>query len=104
LAEIGLIWLIQTLPMQITLPLNPTEQLSRVRLPLVPGEQPQAGLDDFARGPETGCRHRLGKELVVDLDVGPHRATPLMCKLLTKIAHTGLSAQAVARAPYRFSP
>jgi hypothetical protein len=59
--------------MQIALPLNPTEQLSGIGLPLVPGEQPQAGLDDLALGPEASCRHRLGEERVVDLDVGSHR-------------------------------
>jgi hypothetical protein len=69
----GLVRLIQPFSMQITLPADAAEQRSRVRLPLVPCDQPQARLDGLALGLRAGDRHRLGEERIVNLDAGSDR-------------------------------
>jgi hypothetical protein len=55
--------------MQIALPSDAAKQPLGIGLPLLPSQQPQAGLHDLTLGPEASCRHRLGQQRVVALDV-----------------------------------
>ena len=82
----------QALSMQIALPSDPTDSFRAFGLPLVPGEQPQAGLDDLALDPEPSPPSPRRGARVVNFDGGLGQTPFDVSEWFLRSAMTSLAA------------
>lgn len=59
--------------MQVAFPLHGTEKFAQADLPLAAGKQAQRRFHRLALGGQAARCHGFRHQLVVDLDIGPHR-------------------------------